>query len=90
MEELKQTDQRTMKLMTMHKALYPKNDIGLMYQKKEGGRGLANIADYVDVSIHELGNYIKKIEERLITAPSSSNGNPKPDRKTSKPRIQKL
>ena len=33
--ELKQMDQRTRKLMTMHKALHPRNDVDrLMYQEK--------------------------------------------------------
>ena len=50
-DELKQMDQRTRKLMTMHKALHPRNDVDRLYvSRKEGGRGLASIEDSVDGS----------------------------------------
>ena len=43
-DELKQTDQRTRKLMTMHRALHPKDDVDRRYvSRKEGWRGLATI-----------------------------------------------
>ena len=43
-EELKRIDQRTRKLMTMHKAFYPRGDVDRLYvSRKEGGRGLASI-----------------------------------------------
>ena len=43
-EELHQMDQRTRKLMTMHKALHPRDDICRQYvSRKEGGRGLYSI-----------------------------------------------
>ena len=45
-DELKQMDQRTRKLMTMHKALHPRDDVDRLYvSRKEGGRGLASIED---------------------------------------------
>ena len=44
-EELRQMDQRSRKLMTMHKVLHPRDDY--MYQEKEG-RGFASIEDSVD------------------------------------------
>ena len=67
-EELKQTDQRTSKLMTMHKALHPRDDVdGLYVSRKEGGRGLASIEDTVDASIQQLEDYIEKHERELIT-----------------------
>ena len=45
-DELKQMDQRTRKLMTMHKALHPRDDVNGQYvSRKEGGRGLASIED---------------------------------------------
>ena len=51
-DELKQMDQRTRKLMTMHKALHPRDDVDRLYvSRKEGGRGLAGIEDSVDASI---------------------------------------
>ena len=50
--ELKQMDKRTRKLMTMHKALHPRDDVDRLYvSRKDGGRGLANIEDSVDSSI---------------------------------------
>ena len=51
-EELKQMDQRTRKLMIMHKVLHPRDDINRLYvSRKEGERGLASIEDSVDASI---------------------------------------
>ena len=67
-EELKQMDQRTRKLMTMHKALHPRDDTDRLYvSRKEGGRGLASIEDTVDASIQRLEDYIEKHERGLIT-----------------------
>ena len=54
-------DQRTRKLMTMHKALHPRDDVDRLYvSRKEGGRGLASIEDNVDASIQLLEDYIEK------------------------------
>ena len=51
-DELRQMDQRTRKLMTIHKALHPRDDVDILYiSKKEGGRGHASIEDSVDASI---------------------------------------
>ena len=62
-------DQRTRKLMTMQKALHPRDDVHRLYvSRKEGGRGLASIEDSVDASIQRLENYIEKHEGGLITA----------------------
>ena len=48
-DELKQMDQKTRKLMTMHKALHPRDGVDRLYVlRKKGGRGLANIEDSVD------------------------------------------
>ena len=60
--------QRTRKLMTMHKALHPRDDVDRLYvSRKEGGRGLASIEDSVDASIQWLKEYIEKHERGLIT-----------------------
>ena len=68
-EDLKQINQRTRKLMTMHKVLYPRNDVDRLYvSRKEGRRGLVSIEDNVDASIQRLGDYIEKCEGGLITA----------------------
>ena len=68
-DELKQMDQRTRKLMTMHKVLHPRDDVDRLYvSRKEGGRWLASIKDSVDASIQRLKDYIQKHEGGLITA----------------------
>ena len=66
-EKLKQMDLRTRKLMTMHKALHPRDDIDRLYVTRiEGGRELASIKDSVDASIKQLKDYIEKHEGGLI------------------------
>ena len=68
-EELKQMDQRTRKLMTMHKALHSGDNVDRLYvSRKEAGRGHASNEDSVDISIHRLKNYIQKNEGGFITA----------------------
>ena len=43
-EKLKQMDPRTGKLMTMHKALHPRDDVDRLYlSRKKGGKGLVSI-----------------------------------------------
>ena len=67
-EELKQMDQITRKLMTMLKALHPRDDVDRLYvSRKAGGRGLASIENTVDASIQRLEDYIEKHERGLIT-----------------------
>ena len=49
---LKQMNQRTKKLMTIHKALHPRDDVDKLYvTRKEGGRGFSRIEDSVDAVI---------------------------------------
>ena len=75
-DELKQIDQRTRKLMTMHKTLYPRDDVDKLYvSRKKGGRGLASIEDSVDASIQRLEDYIEKHEQGLITAIRNNTDN---------------
>ena len=51
-DELKQMDKRTKKLMTMHTALHPRDDVDRLYEsRKERRRGPAVIEDSVDTSI---------------------------------------
>ena len=62
-------DQRTRKLMTMHKVLHARGDVDRLYvSRKEEGGGLASIEDSVDASIQRLKDYIQKHEGGLITA----------------------
>ena len=69
-------DQRTRKLMTMHKALHPRDDVVRLYVSwKEGGRGLVSIEDSVDASIQWLKDYIQKHEGGLITATRNDKDN---------------
>ena len=45
-------DQRTRKLMTMYKALHPRDDVDRLYvSRKKGGRELDSIEDSVDASM---------------------------------------
>ena len=54
-ENLKQMDQRTRKLMTMHKALYPRDKVDRLYVlRKVGGRGLASIEDTMTYRHNDL------------------------------------
>ena len=88
-EELRQMDQRTRKLMTMHKALHLKDDVDRLYvPRKEGGRGLASIEDSVDTSIQRLEDYIENHERGLITAIRNNTDNTI-DNKMTKTRKQK-
>ena len=63
-DEFRQMDQRTRKLMTMHKALHPRDDVDrLCVPRKEGGRELTSMEDSVDTSIQRLEDYIEKTKE---------------------------
>ena len=65
---LKQMDQRTRKLMSMHKTLHPRYNIDRLYvSRKEGGRGLDCIKDSVDASIQRLEDYIEKLGVLITT-----------------------
>ena len=76
-------DQRTRKLMTMHKALHLRDDVDRLYvSRKEGGRGLANIEESVDTSIWWLEDYIEKHKEELITATRNDTDNTEDNRMT--------
>ena len=60
-KELKHMDQRTRKLMTIHKALHPRDDVDRHYvSRKEVGRGFASIEDSIDASIQRLEHYIEE------------------------------
>ena len=68
-DELRQMDKRTRRLMTMHKALHPRDDVDRLYvPRKEAGMWLPSIEDSIDTSIQRLEDYIQKHERGLITA----------------------
>ena len=82
-DELKQMNQRTRKLMSMHKALHPWYDVDRLYvSRKEVGRGLASIEDSVDASIQRVEDYIQKHDRRLITALRNYTNNTNDNRMT--------
>ena len=68
-EELMQMDQRTRKLMTIHKASHPCYNVDRLHVSgKEGKRGPVTNENNVDASIQWLEDYIEKHEQGLITA----------------------
>ena len=76
-------NQKTTKLMKMHKASHPRDDIDRLYvSRKERGRGLASIEDRVDASIQRLVDYIQKHDGGLITAIRNDNDNTMDNRMT--------
>ena len=80
---LNQMDQRSRKLMTLYKALHPRDDVDKLYvSRKEGGRGLACIEGSVDTSVQRLEDYIEKQEGGLITATRNDTENTKTNRMT--------
>ena len=82
-EEIKQMDQKTWKLMTMHKTLHPRDDVDRLYvSRKEGRRGFASIEVNVDCSIQWLEDYIEKRRERLVTATRNNTDNARTNRTT--------
>ena len=82
-EELKQMDQRTRKLMIMHKALHHRDDVNRLYVSRKGrGRGISCIEDSVDASIQRLEDYIEKHEGGLITAIKNDTDSTKTNRMT--------
>ena len=67
--------------MTMDKALRSRDDVDRRnVSRKEGGRGLARIADSVDVSIQWLEDYIEKPKGRPITATRNNTDNTRTNR----------
>ena len=75
-EEFKQMDQKTRKIMTIQKALHPRDNVCRLYvSRKGGGRGLASIEDCVDASIQRLEDYVEKHERRLITTIGNDSDN---------------
>ena len=56
-------DQRTRSLVTMHKALNPRDDVDSLYvSRNEGRKGLASIVDSVHALIQRLEDCIDKHE----------------------------
>ena len=67
--ELKEMDRMTRKMMTMNRALHPKDsECRLNLPRKEGGRGLIGVEDCVDLAVRSLRKYVSQNEDRLIVA----------------------
>ena len=62
-------------LLTMDKALHPRNDVDRQYVSRKEGRRFASIQDNVDTSMQRLEDYIKKHRGRLITATRNNTTN---------------
>ena len=66
-EEIQQMNQRTIKLITMYKALHLNDNINILYvSRKEGARGLACIKYSVNASIQRLETKKRTEESRLL------------------------
>ena len=79
----RETDQRTRKLITMHKPLHPTDDVDRLYvSRKEGGRRLVSIKGNVDTSIRRLEYYTRTQEGWLITVIRNDNDNTMDNRMT--------
>ena len=69
--------------MTMHKALYPSDDVDRLYvSRKEGGSGLATTEDSVDASIELFEDYMQKHDGELTTAIRNNTDNTMDNRMT--------
>ena len=56
-------------MFTIYGALHLKSDVGRLYvPRKEGGRGLISIEDFVELAIRGLEVYVHGSQERLIQA----------------------
>ena len=67
-EEIHQLDIRTKKLLTMHGGLHPKSNVDRLYiPRKEGGRGLLNVEDVLNLAVFGLERYVCNSNERLLT-----------------------
>ena len=65
--ELQAIDRKTRKLFTLYGASHPKSDVDRLYiRRKEGGRGLISIEDFVELTIRGLEVYVHESEERLM------------------------
>ena len=67
-DELKEMDTMTRKMITMNRALHPRDSVCQLYLPRRGGQGSIEIEDCVDLAILGLEEYIRHSEERLIVA----------------------
>ena len=73
-EEKQQLDRKTRKLLTMHGGLHPKSNVDRLHiPRKEGGRGLLNVEDVINLAVIGLERYVSSSAERLLTAARVAN-----------------
>ena len=58
----------TRKMITMNRALHPRDSVCRLYLPRKGGRGLIGVDDYVDLAVLSLRKYVSQNEDRLIVA----------------------
>ena len=67
--ELQAIDRKTRKLFTVYGGLHPKPEVDRLYiPRKDEGRGLIAIEDYIELAVRGLEVYFQGSEERLIHA----------------------
>ena len=73
-EELRQLDRGTRKLLSLHGAFYRTSDVDRLYiPRRLGGKGLVSVFHCVKAEEHALGNYIKSADEPLLKLVASQN-----------------
>ena len=67
--ELKEMGRMTRKIMSMNRALHPRDSVCRLYlPRKEGGRGLIGVEDCVHMAVLSFRKYVSQNEDRLIVA----------------------
>ena len=60
-DELKEADRKTRKLLTLHGALHPRSNTDRLYlPRAEGGRGLISFEECIGQEEHGLSDYLKE------------------------------
>ena len=63
-EDLEDMDRKTIKLMTINKALHPRACVTRLYiPRRMGGRGMKSVEDCVNIEKRALGQYLKYSED---------------------------
>jgi hypothetical protein len=67
-EEIKQTDRKTRKMLTMYKIHHPKADLDRLYVKRKGGRGLVQVQTAYKAEIINTAEYLntKYKEDQVV------------------------
>ena len=68
-DELRTTDRKTRKIMTMHRELYPQAEVDRLYiPRKNGGRGMISVKNCVEMETESLMKYAEDSNEILLKA----------------------